>query len=88
MYISTLHVLLLFCGVTFIPKSIGVEDEFIVIDGIRVRKSDLVNDRLERKAKEEKSRMKDSLDEEDARLYNESKEITKRLPTKCQGLSL
>ncbi len=41
--------------------------------------------RIEQKGKEEQRRIKDRLEEEDARLYNESKDITKHLPNKCQG---
>ncbi|XP_028408781.1 protein canopy homolog 4-like [Dendronephthya gigantea] len=84
MYLSSLHILLLFCGVTFISENIGVEDEFIAVDGIRVRKLDQMNVRLEQKTKEEMLEMKDIFDEEEAKLYNESKEDTKKLPTKCQ----
>ena len=70
------------------PLTLGINDEFIVIDGIRVRKSELINVRYEQRKKAEQARIKDNLEKEDAKLYNESEDITKHLPSKCQGLSM
>ena len=71
----------------FTGGNVGIDDEFILVDGIRVRKSDQMNTRFEQQKKKKQASIQNNLDEEEARLYNESTEITKDLPTKCQGLS-
>ena len=76
---------ILFFGIGFASGDVSLDDEFIVVDGIRVRKSEQMKVRIEQKGKEEQRRIKDRSEEEDARLYNESKDITKHLPNKCQG---
>jgi hypothetical protein len=85
--VSTTFYILLFCT-GFTSGNVSIDDEFIVVDGIRVRKSDQIRVRSEQHMKEEQARIKYTLDGEDARLYNESEEITKNLPNKCQGLSM
>ena len=88
LYICMLYILLYFylCGIYLTSGSSGMNEEFIVVDGILIRKSDQINARSEHKTKKEQIRMKEKVDEEDIRLYNESRDITKHLPNKCQGL--
>lgn len=68
--------------------NMGIDDELILVDGIHVRKSDEINTRSEQQEKKEQARIENTLEEEEARLYNESSEITKHLPSKCQGLQI
>ena len=70
----------------FSSGKMGIDDDFIVLDGILVRKSDEINTRSEQQKKKEQANVKYTLEKEEARLYNESKEITKHLPSECQGL--
>ena len=72
----------------FTSGNMAIDDEFFLVDGIRVRKSDEINSRSEQQKKKEQARIENISDEEEARLYNESTEITKHLPTKCQGLRM
>ena len=72
----------------FSSGKMGIDDDFIILDGILVRKSDEINTRSEQQKNKEKANVKYTLEKEEARLYNESKEITKHLPSECQGLQM
>ena len=83
---SFLYIILLFFVGLMCEKVLSTDADVIVVDGIHVRRSEQIKVRTEQKRNEEQVRIKDSLAEEDARLYNESKDITKHLPNNCQGL--
>ena len=78
---------ILLLAIGLMPENVfSIDDEFIVVDGINVRRSERMKVQTEQKGNEEQVKIKESLVEEEARLYNESEDITKYLPNKCQGL--